>query len=127
VGELNSKFQSKREAIRHVTHSMCLLPRILPAEQVSPSDIRSGDLHSASLRHKCTAISGHLHYHLKTTIVPQGGIRLRGRSRSTVFQEGAKGQELCSHARTQVPSGRGPVISRKQAICFYDTGVPYSY
>lgn len=70
VGELNSKLQSKREAIRRATNSMCLLPRILPAEQVTPSDIRSGDLHFASLRHKCTAISGHLHYHLKTTIVP---------------------------------------------------------
>lgn len=70
VGELNSKLQYKREATRCAINSICLLPRILPAEQVTPSDIRSGDLHFASLRHKSTAISGHLHHHFRTRIVP---------------------------------------------------------
>jgi hypothetical protein len=70
VGELNRKLQSRREAIRCATNSICLLPRILPAEQVTTSAIRSGDLQFASLRHKCTTISCHLHYRLKKPIVP---------------------------------------------------------
>jgi hypothetical protein len=70
VGELNRKLQSKREAIRRATNSICFLPRILPAEQVTTSAIRCGDLQFASLRHKCTTISRDLHYLLKRPIVP---------------------------------------------------------